>query len=261
MLLENEQQFINEENDVLTLSIISSIGDRDEQQDSYGYKLKDREGLVVICDGMGGHRGGQEASSCAVEQFITNYEGEIGKEYLLNCAKQSDSMISRLTDENGELLKAGTTMVSVIVRENKLIWCSVGDSRAYLIRKGELVQLTLDHNYHTVLVERKNAGLITEDEFQSENKRGEALISYLGMGNLELIDYSENVFGLVPDDRLILMSDGLYKLVSDEEITRILDNFSNINDAVWALEQKAKKNAKNNGVSRDNMTIALIKIK
>ena len=57
------------------------------------------------------------------------------------------------------------------------------------------------------------------------------------------------------------MSDGLYKLVSDEEITRILDNFSNINDAVWALEQKAKKNAKNNGVSRDNMTIALIKIK
>ena len=53
MLFENGQQSISEENDVLTLSIISLIGDRDEQQDSYGYKLKDREGLIVICDGIG----------------------------------------------------------------------------------------------------------------------------------------------------------------------------------------------------------------
>lgn len=261
MPLENEQQSISEENEVLSLSIISSIGDREEQQDSYGYMLKAREGLIVICDGMGGHRGGKIASKCAVEKFLTNYDVGKDKEYLIECAKASDLDISEIADDNGEILKAGSTLVSVIIRENKLIWCSVGDSRAYLIRNGELVQLTQDHNYHTVLVEKRNAGIITEEEFFSEDKKGEALISYLGMGKLELIDYSETSFELIKDDRIILMSDGLYKLVSDEEIERLLNNFGNVVDAMWALEQKARKNAKNYGVSRDNMTIALIKIK
>lgn len=261
MLFENGQQSISEENDVLTLSIISLIGDRDEQQDSYGYKLKDREGLIVICDGMGGHRGGQMAGKCAVERFLADYNEEKGKEYLIKSAKESDLAISRLVDEKGELLRAGSTLVSVIVRENKLIWCSVGDSRAYLIRNGELVQLTQDHNYRTVLIEKRNAGILTEEEFLMEEKRGEALISYLGIGDLELIDYSEIPFELEKDDEIIMMSDGLYKLVSDDEIERLLDNFSNIRDAVWALEQKAKKNAKKLGEDRDNMTIALIKIK
>lgn len=261
MPLENEQQSISEENEVLSLSIISSIGDREEQQDSYGYILKAREGLIVICDGMGGHRGGKIASKCAVETFLTNYDVGKDKEYLIECAKSSDLDISEIADENGEILKAGSTLVSVIIRENKLIWCSVGDSRAYLIRNGELVQLTQDHNYHTVLVEKRNAGIITEEEFFSEDKKGEALISYLGMGKLELIDYSETSLELLKDDRIILMSDGLYKLVSDEEIERLLNNFGNVVDAMWALEQKARKNAKNYSVSRDNMTIALIKIK
>lgn len=261
MLLNNGQQIINEENDVLILSIISSIGDRNEQQDSYGYRLNEREGLVVICDGMGGHRGGQMAGQCAVERFISNYNEGSDKETLINCAKEADLTISRLSDENGELLKAGSTLVSVIVRDNKLVWCSVGDSRAYLIRKNEMVQLTQDHNYHTVLVGRFNAGIITEEEFISEDRKGETLISYLGIGNLALIDYSENTFELMKDDRIIMMSDGLYKLVSDDEIERILDNFGNVNDAVWALEQKAKKNANSCGISRDNMTVAIIKIK
>ena len=62
-------------------------------------------------------------------------------------------------------------------------------------------------------------------------------------------------------DKILLMSDGLYKLVSNNEIMRILSNFTNIEDALKALELKAQKASKNFKISRDNMTVALIKIK
>jgi protein phosphatase len=159
------------------------------------------------------------------------------------------------------LLKAGSTLAAVMINQRKLMWCSVGDSRAYLMRNSEMVQLTQDHNYHTVLVEKVNAGLLSEEEFEIENARGETLISYLGIGNLALIDYSKTPLGLEKDDKIIVMSDGLYKIVTDSEIARILDNFNNIGEAVLALETKAKMKAKNNNELRDNMTIALIKIK
>jgi protein phosphatase len=170
-------------------------------------------------------------------------------------------MISQLKNADGALLKAGSTIVSIVVNRKKLMWCSVGDSRAYLMRDGEMVQLTLDHNYHTVLVEKMNAGLLDRREFEQENMRGEALISFLGIGNLALIDYSESPLELKKDDKIIIMSDGLYKIVTDAEIARILDNFNNIGEAVQALELKARKKAKNDREARDNMTVALIKIK
>ena len=227
--------------------------------------LRQEEGLIVVCDGMGGHEGGKMASELAAQTFLTQYLQDVPNinpaEMLLDAARLADKKITQLTNESGAPLKAGSTLVSIIVNRKKLIWCSVGDSRAYLLRNGELVQLTQDHNYHTVLLEKKTAGLISDEEFIKEDARGEALISFLGIGNLALIDYSQSPLELMSEDKIIIMSDGLYKVVTDAEIGRILDNFSNIGEAVWALEMKAKKNAKNSSEDRDNMTVALIKIK
>lgn len=265
MLYNGTEQLIEDSNSAFQIAALSVIGDRAEQQDSFSYVLKQDEGMVVVCDGMGGHEGGQIASKTAVQTFVSRYEEneqiEKQTEVLIDTAKNADALVSQLKNEQGNLLKAGSTLVSIIINKKKLVWCSVGDSRAYLIRGGEMVQLTLDHNYHTVLIERMNAGLISEEEFMAEDVRGEALISFLGIGNLALIDYSETPLELQKDDKIIIMSDGLYKLVSDSEIARILDNFNNISEALWALETKAKKNAKNTAVSRDNMTVALIKVK
>ena len=69
-----DNQLINDENAVINVSIMSVIGDRDEQQDCFGYLLKVNEGIVVVCDGMGGHEGGQIASSISTESFISDYE-------------------------------------------------------------------------------------------------------------------------------------------------------------------------------------------
>ena len=265
MLYHSDQQLVKDENSAFQMAALSVIGDREDQQDSFGYILKQDEGLVVVCDGMGGHEGGKTASELVVQNYLAQYTESYvitgQTDMLIETAKQSDAMISQLRNENGDLLKAGSTLVSILINRKKLMWCSVGDSRAYLVRKGEMVQLTQDHNYHTVLVEKVNAGLLNAEEFAKEDIRGEALISFLGIGNLALIDYSESPLELQKDDKIIIMSDGLYKIVTDAEIARILDNFNNIGEAVQALEMKAKKNAKYNNESRDNMTVALIKVK
>lgn len=265
MLYHNDQQMVKDENSAFQIAALSAIGDRTDQQDSFGYALKQNEGIVVVCDGMGGHEGGKMASETAMQTFVSEYTDSSPDdekiEMMIKTAQKADAIVSGLRNENGDLLKAGSTLVSILINRKELMWCSVGDSRAYLARRGEMVQLTQDHNYHTVLIERMNAGLLDEDGFTKEDIRGEALISFIGIGNLGLIDYSQNPFELETDDRIIIMSDGLYKLVSDSEIARILDNFNNIEEAVQALEMKAKKNAKNKDESRDNMTVVIIKVK
>lgn len=264
MQSNKENQLVDDRNAVLALSILSVIGDRQDQQDSFGYSLKDNEGIVVVCDGMGGYEGGREASSTATSCFISEYNAGYPSgepdEFLRNCAIESDKKITELTNQDGKLLKAGSTAVALIIKEKSLYWCSVGDSRAYLLRNEEFVQLTQDQNYKTVLNEKLHAGMITEEKFQTESERGEALVSYLGIGNLSLIDYNSSPLPLESGDKLIVMSDGLYKLLSEEEIQRILENFRNDSEALWALDVKAKKVAKRNRISRDNTTIALVRI-
>lgn len=262
---KNDNQIIHDGNLTLELAMLSTIGNRPEQQDSLGYILKKEQGIVVICDGMGGHEGGQLASTMAKNIFLDVFQQESAYinpvNNMMECAIRADEEVGRLADGEGKLLHAGSTLVAICIKDEELYWCSVGDSRAYLYRDGEFVQFTQDQNYRTVLDEQLTAGLITREEYQNEKERGEALISYIGIGNLSLIDYSLSAIKLKKDDKIVVMSDGLYKLVKNEEIARIVENFSNINEAIQALEVKAKRNAQKNSISRDNMTIGLIRIK
>lgn len=258
-------QLVNDGNAIMDISVLSVIGDREDQQDSFGYSLKNNEGLVVVCDGMGGHEGGKIASCLSTEKFISDYDSSYPSEnitlQLIESAKKSDGRIHALKNKDGEPLNAGSTCVAIVIREDKLFWCSVGDSRAYLLRGEEFVQLTKDQNYGTVLNEKLHAGVIGEEEYQQEEKRAEALISYIGIGNLSLIDYNNSPLSLNSGDKIIIMSDGLYKVVRDDEIQRVIENFRNCSEALQALEMKAKKAARIDGISRDNMTVAIISIK
>lgn len=265
--MQNREDYkiINDGNSDFDISVISAIGDRSEQQDSYGYNLRSDEGMIVVCDGMGGRDAGRLASDIAVQNILDAYKSSCDwdqiSDFLIDCANSADKTISNLCDKNGSPMNAGTTMVSVIIKEKSLYWCSVGDSRAYLFRNGEFVQFTQDQNYKTVLDEKLRADMISENEYNAEMKRGEALISFLGIGNLSLIDYNSLPLQLEQNDKIIIMTDGLYKVLENDEIARILDNFNNIEDALTALEIKIKKQAKNKNINRDNMTVALIKIR
>ena len=253
-----------EDNEILHLAAISVIGDREEQQDHFGCCINKEAALAVVCDGMGGMNAGEQASRIALEQIL----GSFGKspndsdhlQTVLRAAETADRLIWELQDESGNRIPAGSTLVSVIVQDRKLKWCSVGDSRAYLLRGGELAQFTKDMNYKTVLDEQLRAGLIDEEKYRQEAEQGDALISYLGIGGLALIDYSSQPFPLQEGDRLILMSDGLYRLVQDEKIRDILMNCRSPEEALSQLEETTAANAKAQNRSRDNMTVIIADI-
>lgn len=254
-----------DENAYFEIAITSVIGDREEQQDSSGFELKSDEGFSIVCDGMGGHNGGKAASTIATEllckTFSNNYPNNNMRELLLDAVEEADKKVADLCDENGEPLRAGSTLVSVYIKGRHLYWISVGDSRIYIYRNSELVQVTTDHNLKTLLEERLSLNLIDLEEYNEKMSQGEALISFLGINGLPKIDANESGFELVSGDRILMMSDGLYKLLDDAEILRIIDNFNNIQEALKALELKAQKSSKTNSIKRDNMTVALIRVK
>jgi len=262
--LQSNSQIITDSNDLFELAAITVLGDRPQQQDCFGWSLRSSGGLVVLCDGMGGHQGGARASAAAVDCFLSAYEREPDAQpgpLLAGSTMEANSVISGMKDEAGLPLKAGSTLTAVLLRGGELFWSSVGDSRAYLVRGDAFVQFTQDQNYRTVLDEQLRSGTITRETYNRNLPKAEALISYLGIGDLRLVDHNAVPLRLCQGDKLILMSDGLYKLMSDEEISRILENFSSLRDALQALELKARKNAKNSAIQRDNMTVALIKLK
>lgn len=253
------------ENKECRVSLMSRLGDRDDQQDSIDYICNDDGCLVVLCDGMGGHNGGKLASSLAVDTLIKKYTEKKPSEdiadFYISAVQEIDAMVAGLTDDSGCVMKAGSTIVSAVVRNNCLYWLSVGDSRLYILREEELVQATEDHIYRYVLEDKLQKGLISEAEYQKEMEQEEVLVSFLGINGLPKINVNEMPFPLIASDIIIMMSDGLYKLVSDEELKSILSNFKNTDDALNALEMKAQSVAKRNRAIRDNMTIAIIKIK
>ena len=263
MRCKKDTDFIFDENENYSLAISIVLGDRDEQQDCFGYDLSHEDLFVVVCDGMGGHAEGRQASSVAVDTVFSVYNNaseEDISEFLINSTKAANDNVFRIST-NSSGAKAGSTLVSLLIHDKYLFWNSVGDSRAYLCRNGAYIQFTRDHNYKSVLESKKNAGIISDSEYEEEIIKGEALICHLGLRTLELIDYNDSPFSLTEDDTIVIMSDGLYKVLSDAEIFSIVNNFSNASDALNALEYKAAKAAKVKNMSRDNTTIAIIKIK
>ena len=256
---------VTDGNAAFDLSVFTTIGDRADQQDSFDFELKNQEGLIVICDGMGGLNGGRAASAAAADTLVNAYNHDYPfvepVAFIQNGLYQANQNVLKLKSSDGTSLNAGSTVVCLLIQNHFLYWGSVGDSRAYLLRNGEFVQITQDHNYHAVLQQQLNTGLIDSETYRRESKKSEALISYLGIPELRLIDHNLEPLSLQKNDLIVSMSDGLYKILHDSEIKSILENFLNITDALQALEKKVQRAVKNTKIKRDNMTVALIKVK
>lgn len=254
-----------DENGVYELAAQSVIGNREEQQDRFGYDIKGDEGITAVCDGMGGHEGGKIASTKSVEMLLDMYN----KNYpcldyhclLMNCAYDIDEQIAMLKNSDGEKMMAGSTLSAVIIKDKKMTWLSVGDSRIYLFRNDEIKQLTRDHNYKLDLDERLKTGKIDREYYDSQISKGASLVSFMGAGRLPFIDCNEQAFELKQDDRIIITSDGLYKTLSDDSIKTLVSNFTNIRQAASAIESKACRTSRNTKAMRDNTTFVIIKIK
>ncbi len=253
-----------EEREKKELNICSSsiIGSREYQQDRLEYRLREDEFLGAVCDGMGGMSEGERASQLAIELFMEQFENMPSPildvpAFLYQAAKKMDLAVANLEDETGKPIQSGTTIVAVYICRGKLYYMSVGDSKIYVVRNKKMVSITREHNYKLVLDQSLRENAISKEEYDEEIKRGEALISYLGMGNIKLIDVNQNPFILQEGDIVLLCSDGLYKSFSDREIQDILELGSeNFEQLATVLTETVLKYGKK---PLDNCSILLVK--
>jgi len=237
----------------------SVIGTREEQQDYGYYKVDNQRVVALVCDGMGGLDSGTIASTVATNKFKELYEhknpAQAIPEFLLNSVDILDEYVFHLKDEEGKKLAAGTTLVAAIIENDSLFWLSVGDSRLYILRGNEFVQVTRDHNYFLKLNQMLKEDAINQEQYSAEAKKGEALISFIGLGGIDVMDINNTPFKLLHGDIILLSSDGLYKALSDDEIALCLQK-ADIENSLEALISKASDKAK---MSQDNTTCIIIK--
>lgn len=245
----------------LSLSAASIQGKRDQQQDFYlSRQLPDRT-IAIVCDGMGGLNGGSIASRQAAQTLMEDLErvmpGTDMYAFFRQELEKLDDEIYGLKNPDGSRLGAGTTIVSVLLFGDLLYWFSVGDSKLYYLRREEMCCVTREHNYAMQLDELRRQQQIDEEAYRQEAKRGEQLISYLGMGMAELFDGNYSPFVMERGDKILLCTDGLYRSVSQREIAGILSlpesaeqlclrlektilskNVQNQDNATWIILQK-----------------------
>lgn len=265
MQCEKDNDIKIEKNEYFEMLACISLGHRTEQQDSLGYQIDNDSGIFIICDGMGGYQGGKRASTSAVMNILEIYKQKQSTFFDVNEMKQAlvtanDKIWDFKKDQN-ELSMAGTTCVFVYINENKMNWCSVGDSRAYICRGDKNIQITQDHNYLTVLNGKLKEGYISQEEYLCEVPHGDNLINYLGMQDINLIDYNSSPFNLKSGDRVVLMSDGLYKYVNESEVFNLLSKENKPELIIQSLEEMAELGAKQKNIIRDNMSMIAILVK
>lgn len=237
-------------NIVVNVGVASHIGTRKSQQDSLIIGIGNNiapefngKFIAAVCDGMGGLQGGETASALCAKIFFEDFFSLPGlsdyPRFYKSVIDKIDESVASLRNEKGELMKAGSTFVSMIVDCGSLYWGCVGDSHMYIVRNSEIVQVNRDHNYMLILKEQVKLGEITMQEAES-NKHKDALISYMGMNGVKYMDVNEKPFRLMPNDSVILCSDGLYRLLSDSEILTILNMYpTNMNLAANAMVDAA----------------------
>jgi protein phosphatase len=223
---------------------------RDHNEDSFGFgtpEQAERLGdLLVVCDGMGGHAAGEIASKIGVEAILSIYYGEDSEDrahVLQQAFEQANEQIYERG--NGSM---GTTGVAALLLHDALHIANVGDSRAYLIRDGEIRQISRDHSF---VSDQVAAGLITADQARSSPHRN-VITRALGYQSGVTVDMFR--WPLQIDDIIVLCSDGLHGLVTDAEIARIAGE-ATPEEAVHQLIGLA-----NSRGGTDNITVAIVQV-
>lgn len=211
--------------------------------------------LYMLADGMGGYNGGEIASKLAIQSaknYIENNFKEIEKDkdsiiqLIGSSIEYANMVVYEKAKENKELSGMGTTLEVCLIYNNRAFIGHVGDSRIYRIRKEFMRKLTQDHSYVQKLVKD---GTITQEE-AAHHPQKNMLMKALGCN--AFVEPDVMVKGFLKDDILIMNSDGLTNLVSQEEIFK--EAKKNIEQATKNLVQMANDNG-----GYDNITVIIIK--
>lgn len=233
---------------------------RADNEDSYLYWEPDsddefrRKGrLAVVADGMGGYEGGQEASRLAVDTVRDFYDRDFSgdpKSTLVSAFQSAHDNIQRFAFEHPEFQGMGTTCTAVAILDSQLLFAHVGDSRLYLVRGDSIARLTRDHSYVNRLVE---TGIVRSEDAESHPQR-HILTAALGSGPEIFPDVPEQAVPLEHGDLLILCTDGLWSLVTDQELARVAREYSPREACVKLVRMAIERDAP------DNITVQILRV-
>lgn len=216
--------------------------------------------LLLVCDGMGGHAGGEVASEIAANLIAgtvvrqDSIDPQSLYESLAESLSRADAAIEQRASKERELAGMGTTAVAAIISLDEYIHCHLGDSRLYQVKDDEICYKTRDHSVVRYLVEE---GIINEDEAKEHPYRSQ-LTSSLGGGkdsNRLTIEpkWDDEKSPLKPWNKghwMVLCSDGLNSELSDKEIVEVLSQSANCKEAAHSLLERTLQTD-----ARDNVTI------
>lgn len=206
--------------------------------------------IFLVADGMGGHRAGDYASSCAVETILEDAESceeEDAARILARAIRRANDVIAYRAGEDERLAGMGTTVVAACIRRGELIAANVGDSRLYVIRDDSIEQVTEDHSLVQEMV--KYGGINKEEARVHPNKN--IITRAVGLEQELQVDCFRRA--LRPGDRVLLCSDGLTDMLEDEQIRWIIDKKRDVRSAAHALVKAANDNG-----GRDNIAVIVI---
>jgi len=233
---------------------------REDNQDCAYYHLPEDDSvhtkgiLMSVADGMGGPRGGAVASRLAVNVLKTEYYKSTHKnipESLKNAFLKANQEVLTKSQDNGDIQGMGTTLTAVVLKDTEMYYAHVGDSRGYIIFKNKISQFTEDHSYVEILLK---AGAITEEEALTHPERN-AITRAIGTNPELIVDVSERHLKIKKGQYILLCSDGLYKVVSDEEILNTIYEYQTPDVVCERLVEKANEHG-----GPDNITVLLARI-
>lgn len=231
---------------------MTDIGRKREINQDYVFATDETIGnlpnLLVVADGMGGHRAGDFASRFTVEvlaEEVQNSKETHPEQILGNAIQTANERLMEEAAKDSRLEGMGTTLVAATILDHVLYFANVGDSRLYLINK-EIRQLSKDHS---MVEEMVRLGGLTEEEAKHHPDKN---IITRAMGVKDKVEPDFFEYRLKGGDTILMCSDGLTNMVDDDEIFQIAKSARDIVEAVETLIQRANENG-----GSDNIGIVL----
>ena len=223
---------------------------RHHNEDSIGWDI-DRN-LIVLADGMGGHSAGDVASNMAVDGILQAYRlptsstvSEVAG--IVELIDHINGDIFRRAQENPDCARMGTTLVMACLVDRQVTVAHIGDSRVYRWRSGEIEQLTEDHSLVSQLIEQ---GAMSKDD--AENSRYKHVITR-ALGAKPSCDADIKQYSAMVDDVYLMCSDGLSNKISDEVMSKTLDE----SDRDWRRAAQVLVDLANQAGGEDNISVVL----
>lgn len=207
---------------VLNYIYTSKIGLKRQKNEDHVRVYELNDGLLsVLCDGLGGNRGGDVASKLAVESFHLNFSQNHTADTMEKIHKSilfANEKIILTGQQNDEFTGMATTIEVLYIQDDDAYWAHIGDSRIYMLKEDSLLQITRDHSFVQKLLDD---GYITEKEAEKHPHKN-VIMRALGDKHELTIDSNKMNLSKISKWKFLVCSDGVSNLVSKQEIEKIL---------------------------------------